>query len=209
MWLFRFPLVTRHGPHAPRIAPVISLTVVLPLLPVMPTTVPAKSRRHALAKRGQRTQRVRHDDLRHRGGDRPRNDGARGAAGRRLGNEVVAVEVLAGERDEQRARLERAAVGSDRAECGILALQRCRRRRGRIRRGRGSCFHSQRVEHDATVAERPDVATDDLVVLVALARDHHRVARIGLREREMNRLGAIGHDVRSLGLAHAGRGSAR
>ncbi len=49
MWLLRLPCVTRHGPSSARIAPVISLTVVLPLLPVMPTTTPANERRQAFA----------------------------------------------------------------------------------------------------------------------------------------------------------------
>ena len=48
------------------IAPVISLTVVLPLLPVMPITMPSNSRRQPRANLDSADERVRHDDLRQR-----------------------------------------------------------------------------------------------------------------------------------------------
>ena len=125
MWLFRLPRVTRHGPTAPRIAPVISLTVVLPLLPVMPTTVPSKSRRQAARERRQRRERVAHDDLRQRTIRRGRSTSAPAApSAARLGHELVAVEALAAQRDEQRARLERARVGQHAARTRVGAVQR-------------------------------------------------------------------------------------
>ena len=123
MWLFRLPCVTRQGPQAPRIAPVISLTVVLPLLPVMPTTVPAvvapPARANAVSAASvsgtttcgtaASTGRLTSAPL------QPRSAAWRTKSWR--------VEALAGERDEQRPGLERAAVGRHRAEGGVGALE--------------------------------------------------------------------------------------
>jgi hypothetical protein len=49
MWLFKLPRVMRHEPKRERIAPMISLVVVLPLLPVTPITGIENWRRHSRA----------------------------------------------------------------------------------------------------------------------------------------------------------------
>jgi len=51
MWLLRLPRVARQLPACPRIAAVISLAVVLPLLPATPTSGPRKCARQARAAR--------------------------------------------------------------------------------------------------------------------------------------------------------------
>ena len=146
------------GPGCPRIAPIISLTVVLPLLPVMPTTAPGNSPPPCARERGQRRERVGHDDLRRC----DRHDDARPAHPRRralhVGDEVVPVEALAAQRDEQSPRLERARVASRRrpkaalAPCSAPPVTRRERRRDRAitRRLRNALEHAP-----LAIAERP------------------------------------------------------
>ncbi len=108
----------------PRIAPVISLTVVLPLLPVIPTTVPREVATPCAGEAASSASSVSGTTT---CGDRRRDQAAheraRRAAGRRLRHEVMPVEALAAQRNEQRAGLERAAVGGHGAEAGAGSVQ--------------------------------------------------------------------------------------
>ena len=110
-----------------RIAAVISLAVVLPLLPPTATIGIENSARHACANccsaRSASATTICGSAPRHR----PIDDGADGAARRGGGDEFRAVEFRPAQRDEQRARLERAAVGRHRAVRTVLALERSAR----------------------------------------------------------------------------------
>jgi hypothetical protein len=82
-----------------------------------------------LRKRGER---LRHDHLRQRNLDAPADQRSRRAARRHVCDEVVAVETLADEGDEQRARLDRTRIGHHAAEAGVGAVQRAA---GHLREG--------------------------------------------------------------------------
>jgi hypothetical protein len=114
------------------IAPVISLTVVLPLLPVMPMTAPGNSRRHAACEARHANQRVVHDDLGQRHVYRAADDCAGDTAGGCIGHEIVAIEALAGQRDEQGIALELPRVRQHATEWRVGAAQRaaCRKCKG-------------------------------------------------------------------------------
>ncbi len=106
-----------------RIAAVISLAVVLPLLPATPTTGMSKASRHALPRARERRLRVGDDDLRQ--GERLRRiDERAGRAGRqRRADELVAVEARTAQGDEQIARRQRAPVARDAGEGAVGALE--------------------------------------------------------------------------------------
>ncbi len=85
-----------------------------------------------LAQLLQRAQRVGNRDLRQRMGDRPFDQGADGAPARRRRNEVSAVEGGAAQRNEQRARLKRAAVRGHGPIGAIVAGQLAADHRGGV-----------------------------------------------------------------------------
>ena len=96
----------RHGRAEPGAAAgaIRSLVVVLPDEPVMPTTVRSGSRSStARASRPIAVRQVGDHDRRH-AGDRAAAEHRDRAGGDGRGGEVVAVDLLAGERDEQAAR---------------------------------------------------------------------------------------------------------
>ena len=123
MWLLRLPCVTRQGPSSLRIAPVISLTVVLPLLPVMPTTGPRNDRRHAFAKRDSATSVSGTTTCGNAASTRRLTSAPAASRCADVGDEVVAVESIAHQRHEQRARFHRAGIARDAAEARVRPVQ--------------------------------------------------------------------------------------
>ncbi len=124
MWLLRLPRVASVVPARSRMAAVISLTVVLPLLPATPTMGIENCARQAAAEvvraawvsgtticaSGRSTGRIDH--------------GARRARGLRGGDEIVGVEARPAQRDEQLAGFERARIGGHAGVGAIGAAQR-------------------------------------------------------------------------------------
>jgi hypothetical protein len=132
MSLLRLPRVASTASALPpkcarRIAAHISLTVVLPLLPVMPSSGIGKRARQAAAswpsaRRVSFTATSGNPGL--AAAQAAFDHGAGGALGQHFGDEVVAIEALALERDEQHAGCHRARIAADRGELDISAQVR-------------------------------------------------------------------------------------
>ena len=179
MSLFRLPCVTQTERLTPKIAAMSSLTVVLPLLPVTATSGIVNDARQAraIAPSARRESRTSICGSARRG--EARHERAGGALRERFVDEVVAVEAVAGDRDEQRAGAERARVrrhGAERPDP--------RRRDGPAPRARRrpacapSWRDSEQLGDDRAVAESAPLAADELLCLVAFARDEHDVADV-------------------------------
>ena len=116
----------------------------------------------------------------------------------------MAVEARAAERDEQLAAPERARVGGDAGEARIGAREAPARGCGDVGEPRPSRAHRPRARAALAVVERWPLAADDLVVLVALARDQHDVARRRPRQRPRRSPRARSRSTRARArLAHA------
>ena len=192
MSLFKLPCVTQTERLTPRIAAMSSLTVVLPLLPVTATTGIGE-RRTPRARHGtERAARVAHLDLRQRRRGEPRHERAGGALRERFLDEVVAVEPIARNRDEQRARRRARACPSSRRRTTDR-----RRRGGPAPRARPrpafapSWRHSEELGDDGAVAERAPLGADELLRFVTFARDEHDVARPRALDRGLQRGAAV------------------
>jgi hypothetical protein len=113
MWLFRLPAVAKAASptQARRMAAIICVTVVLPLLPVTAISGQLKLARQPPASCCSAGQRVGHLQAGQAGiGDAAFGQRGGRAGGAGLRQEVVGVEALAAQRDEQVARLQRAGV---------------------------------------------------------------------------------------------------
>ena len=134
-----------------------------------------------------------------------RGDHAPGAGAQGVGGEAPAVDALAREREEQVARLDRARVDHDarRPLAGAVdAAQQLRARRagdplvGPVPHARPSPaaarHRPQRRARDLDVVERLLAPAGELLpLLVALARDHDDIARLGQPDRLRDRLAAV------------------
>ena len=193
--------VGRHARTAlrDRMAAVISFAVVLPLLPPTPTIGIEKSSRHARASCCSALQRVR----------RLRSAAARTSATLRSTMAPTAPRACAAatksapsnvrpaQRDEQRARRQRAAVGRHHAVRPVLADQASCHRARRVLQ---AALHARGPQDPARllpVAENAARGAVDLVILMALAGDEHHILADRLLERGGDRRAAIVNDSRT------------
>ena len=176
--------------------------LVLPLLPVIATTFSASERRYSrgdVLVADQRVGDANEREIRaalslpiffdHRAGR---------AAFRRLLDEFVAVEILAANRHEEIAGLNRARIGADsRDTIERRRFAGCDRSAGELgdvesgERIHYSEFHRtifQRAARDLNVVERNGVIGEFLVGLVAFAGDEDDVARLRERDGARDRL---------------------
>ena len=167
-----------------RIAAVISLAVVLPLLPPTADDRHRRSSRQRLRQLLQRAKRVRA-----RGSAAARTGTARSTSAptapraARCGDELRAVEVRAAQRDEQRARRRACGCRVDTTPYGRSSPIRpiCRRALVPPRARYASCGRPEIPQRLAAIAEAAARLAVDLVILMPLAGDEHDVAPGRLR----------------------------
>ena len=212
MWLLRLPRVASVVPARSRMAAVISLTVVLPLLPATPTTGIENRARQAAAELlsaawVSATTICASGDA----------TGVSTTAPAAPALAAAATKSLALKRGPRSATnsspaLQRARVGGHAGVGAIGALERAaaglREIGQRAAHAAPPARDRQRVRDHLLVAERPALAAVDLVVLVALARDQHHVGRLRIGERIADGARAIELDAKRLAGGNA-RGDVR
>ena len=191
-WLLRLPSVFSTGPRVASSAAVISLVVVLPTEPVMPTTRDARrgaARSRARSARARGVSAHAHDrQPGRRSAARSITSGPRAARGRG-GDEVVAVEARArGSRrtarrarscaSRSRRRRARAPAADSGTPCAsvppVASSTSASVSAARAHRRPPGDEARQHLARDLPVVEGHRALAQDLVGLVALAGDHHR-----------------------------------
>ncbi len=168
--------MARHGPRRARIAAVISLAVVLPLLPATPTIGIAKAARHAAASRCSATCGSGTTIC---GTPKPARSAPPARRLRRAApppRRTLAVELRSAERDEQRRRPRACACRSTRPRKGHPRRPAAppATRAASLERALHAAPPRISALPSRSLNRRRDRA-EDLIVLVALAGDQHHV----------------------------------